>query len=448
MIGLVAVGLVTIFIAETANAAYPSRLRRSVEVIIVGESDDAGKTFLTGVFGLPADEAGYCGHVRGEVYCAANGTEEAKLACEIGSGDSAALVVVLDKDALAPGIPPNNFTEYEVNFDIKEFGQREQLREFLARAYSSDSNLFIIDLPVGKNINKAGWHMITDISGWNEGGTISDDAALRKYVGYWDDGLGKFVTADGFGNNGEEELNRDDVVVEPIWGDDFDDIVGKTVCATVHHDEVKGDNLKGNYLGLVAFKLRSISASGKYAEIEILDADNVCGLPLYNNIEETVEVDNPCKMAEGEVFAPGGVDGAIVEGEGTFDVKEGTITCSGDLCTGTAEVKLDSDEGQALCNYLFPGAGTVFYKFVPITRGPADSTYGDYSFTGRIESTDDPTLNDKVICREGGAEGVGFSRYICVPIENVLDPDGNPTTIPECKECVQWEQEDLNPFIP
>ena len=262
MIGLMAVGLVTIFIAEVAHARG-SRLRRSVEVIVVGESANSGHTFLTGIFGLPADENGSCGHVRGEVYCAQGLDPEDILACDISTGDSAALVVVLDKDALAPAIPPNNFTEYEVNFDIKDFGQREQLREFLERAYSSDSSSFIIDLPVGKNINKAGWHLITDISGWNDGGSISDDAALRKYVGEWD-GLGKFIPADGFGINGEKELNRDDVIVEPLWGDEFDDIVGKTICAAVHHDEVKGDNLKGNYLGLAAFKVRSISDSNMW----------------------------------------------------------------------------------------------------------------------------------------------------------------------------------------
>ena len=448
MIGLMAVGLVTIFIAEVAHARG-SRLRRSVEVIVVGESANSGHTFLTGIFGLPADENGSCGHVRGEVYCAADDSPEAGLACDISTGDSAALVVVLDKDALAPAIPPNNFTEYEVNFDIKDFGQREQLREFLERAYSSDSSSFIIDLPVGKNINKAGWHLITDISGWNEGDTISDDAALRKYVGDWDPLLGKFIPWDGFGINGEQELNRDDVVVESLWGDDFDYIVGKTVCAAVHHDQVKGDNLKGNYLGLAAFKVRSISPSGKYLEIEILDADAVCGLPLYNNILETVAGgDNTCQMYEGEVFAPASVDGSFLKNQGTFPVQKGTITYSDGLYTGTVEVKLKYAEGQALCNYLVPG--THFHKFIPINRGPSDSgsTYENYSFTGRIESADDSALNDKVICREGGAEGEGFSRYICVPVGNVLDPYENPTTIPECKECVDWDQVDDHPFIP
>ncbi|MBW1790460.1 MAG: hypothetical protein JRK53_28275, partial [Deltaproteobacteria bacterium] len=179
MIGLFALSLAAIWVSE-ANA-YSSRRRRSVGVTVIG--GQGGDTFVTGVFGLPADEGGNCGEVRGELYCAENGSDEARQDCNIATGDSAALVVVLDKDAISAGIPPNHFTEEEVNFYIKAFGQREQLRGFATRAFSPDPAVFIIDLPAGKNSKTAGWHLITDLSTWNEGDSLTDDEALRRFVG-------------------------------------------------------------------------------------------------------------------------------------------------------------------------------------------------------------------------------------------------------------------------
>ena len=90
MIGLLALGLVTIFIAEAANA-WSIRLRRSVAVTVVGEEvEDIGSEFTTDIFGLPADDTYGCGEVLGDVYC--SDVENDITVCDYSTGYSAALV--------------------------------------------------------------------------------------------------------------------------------------------------------------------------------------------------------------------------------------------------------------------------------------------------------------------------------------------------------------------
>ena len=90
MIGLVAVGLVSIFIAEAANALVFSR-RRSVGVIAKfgSDTDLTGATFNARIFGLPADADGRCGEIKGTSYCAQDGEDSASLgAHRIGHGEN------------------------------------------------------------------------------------------------------------------------------------------------------------------------------------------------------------------------------------------------------------------------------------------------------------------------------------------------------------------------
>ncbi|MCP4625970.1 MAG: VWA domain-containing protein [bacterium] len=417
MIGLVAVGLVAIFIAETANARTIRR-RRSVEVSHQSYNlGDLGASFVTGVFGLPDD----C-KVKGRLYCAASTEPADHLECAKTTGDSAARVMVIDKDSIKANVPPNYFPPEEVNLDIKDFGQREQLRGFERRALSTDPAVFIITLPTGKSKKKAGFHAITDLSKWNEGGTLSEDAALRRFVGTWDALQGKYIPDDGFGINGKKYIHKVPGI-EPIWGEDFDSLVGETICGVVKHAQVKGNPVHGKYLGLVGLKI--LSRSGSSVEVEVLDADDVCGLPLYIERSTVVESSGSCFVEPvAEVFAPAPSDGIVVPGEGTFEAARGYLTdcSSGVYCKGSIEVFLKDSVGQELCDQYGP-PGSDFHDFIPIDRDPGGSgAYAGNAYFGTLEFPESGGLAyDTEICSQGAAGG---SKYAC---EEFTDPIPIPT---------------------
>jgi len=417
MIGLFALSLAAIWLSE-ANAQNPRR-RRSVGVSVYGVNPgDKNATFVTGVFGLPADGGSDCGEVRGELYCAQSPDLNDILACDKATGDSAARVIAIDKDSITWDVPPNYFTKWELNFDIKDFGQREQLRGFETRARSTDPAVFTINLPTGASKKKAGFYAITDLSRWNKCGTLTDDQALRRFVGSWNAEQGKFIPDKGFGINGEEYLKKVPGI-EPLWGTDLDDLEGETICAAVHFDQIKGDTLHGKYLGLVAFKV--LSRTDQLLKIEVLDADDVCGLPLYIGEATEAMAGGECLVADATVepavvFAPAFSDGDLVVGEGKFPAVQGTLSdCSGGECKGTVEVLLDSYAGQRLCDEKF-GPGRFFVDFIPINRG-GDGVYADYAFTGKVESPGHSGLEDTVICGEGVEGG---SQYTCVPFSGPI----------------------------
>ncbi len=416
MIAMVAIGLISIFLAEAASAVTVRR-RRSVGVTFY--SDNPG-TFVTSVFGFPAGDGYNCGDILGELYCATNDTEAARLACDIATGDSAARVLVLDKDAIRDGVPPNFFTKDEINFYIKDRGQREQLKGFATRASSADPAVFVISLPTGKK-NNAGFHALTDESlvEWKdcgEGCTLSDNDALRRFVGTWDSAAGKFIPDDGFGINGEEFIHKVPGV-EPLFGPDLDELVGETICAAVKHSQVKGNPLKGPYLGLAAFKV--LSRSGSLVKVEVLDADDVCGLPLYIKTplvgEGGAGGEGQCLVSDADVaptaivFAPAFPDGELRAGEGKFPAVPGTLEWDGTQWKQTVEITLDDAVGQALCEEVYSGNPDVtFVDFIPVNRGSGD--YADYAFIGLTESDDNPDVADLKKCKEGEEGG---SRYNC-----------------------------------
>jgi hypothetical protein len=414
-IAFVVVGLVTIFIAEAANARA-IRLRRSVGVTLYSNSPG---TFVTSIFGFPGDDSYQCGEVLGELYCAKDGTEEARLACDIATGDSAARVLVLDKEAIRDGVPPNYFTKDEINFYIKDRGQREQLKGFETRAGSADPAVFVISLPTGKK-NNAGFHALTDesLADWKDcdEGICSDNEALRRFIGEWDSAAGKFIPDDGFGINGEKFIHKVPGV-EPLFGPDLDGLVGGTICAVVKHSQVKGNALKGPYLGLAAFKV--LSRSGSLLEVEVLDADDVCGLPLYIKTPlvgaggaggegQCLVSDAATDVDTAFVFAPAFPDGELRAGEGKFPAVPGTLEWDGTQWKQTVEITLDATVGQALCEEAYPGNPDVtFVDFIPVNRGSGD--FEGYAFIGLTESENEDVADLKK-CKEGVEGG---SRYNC-----------------------------------
>jgi len=439
MIGLVAVGVVAIFIAETANATV-SRRRRSVGVyfeytIETGPSHD-GHYFTTGVYGPPAQEgtdcSTGCGQVWGELYCAPppieGDTTGANItACEAATGGSAALVAVLDPDAL-----PDFFTPDDYNFGVKAFGQRLELSYFVANEGDT------ISLPAGNKKNDAGFFFIAD-----------PEFSLRDFVGTvvgWDADLEKFIPTDGYGINGEQFLQ--DVPLEGKYGDGLGIIDGKLICAVWRHDQVKwqGDSLKGNQYGLAAF-YATYNAVDKTVEARIMDVYDVCGGLLYNDVEAGVaDADQntyECGVVEEVVFAPAPYEeGGITLEEDAFREKVGTITCNDTAypysCRGSAEVELNPTYGQNLCDKHYDDS--TYVDFIPI-----DNECGTYAFTGyaRYYGNCEPGapgcnplsnsfVNDEVICSEdptGQGDGSIFLQYECLGLETFTPPIEFPTCV-------------------
>ncbi|BBO75868.1 hypothetical protein DSCW_32850 [Desulfosarcina widdelii] len=433
MMSILALSMVAIWVSEAT--ARTTIYRRSVGVNATFKSQTnnyTGSKFTARIFGLPADEGGKCGDIWGTLYCGEGDNSEAgKLACDKADGYSAALVVALDKDAIAPNSPylddgvVGYFTFEDVNFNEKDINQRLELKAF--REWAAEDDPVIISLPIGDVSEQAGFHVITDEA-------FNEDSELREYVGDWNNALGKFLPTVS-----EKEISK--INLDPLWGVGLDPLVGKTICATVHHDEIKGDSLKGNYLGLAAFRV--LQRSGSWADVEVLSAYDVCGRLLYNETEPAVTGQGQCHVAEDAIVwapAPYYEGNTLTSDVNTFPEVTGTLNCYNNPtfaqdgfpyeCTGTAEVVLNDTDGQKLCNdrYGFDENGDPnawFADFIPKDRGGND-VYADYAFTFRIEPPtgvpDIPELNEELICGDIVVElpdGITLSEYGCTNI----DPD-------------------------
>jgi len=435
MIGLFALSLAAIWISE-ANAVTRSIRRRSVgfTVQFQSEVDRTGEYFGVGIFGLPAENIGCgCGEVRGNLYCPEDDTPEALLACKAATGDSAALVVALDPDAI-----PASFSKEDFNFFLLDFGQRQELLFFESNFTPGSFNT--ISLPAGTR-KKPGWHVITDTN-----------FSLRDYVGTWDTAEGKFIPAEGYGTNGEENIQN--VSLDSYYDKNISNLEEKTICALWHHDQIKGDTLHGNYYGVAAFKTHHYDESSNTMEVEILNAYDVCGGLLYNDPDAgEAETEYECNVAKDVVFAPAPFtcnDSTILE-KGTFPEAGAEINCHWDenlskyKCIATGEVQLDQSTGEQLCEEKF---GTPYFgTFIPINNG-----CGDYAFTGYVDYLGDcnpnpqgngdntctpiniPELTDTIKCGDFlDNQGDPFAQYGCVSILR--------NQLPDCFGCGQlpWQ---------
>ena len=417
MIGLVAVGVVVIFIAEAANAT-PSRRRRSVGVSFEfpSNTDLTGHYYATGVYGLEAKDceadSTRCGEIRGTLYCAEADNYAAKSACYAESGVDRALVAVLDPNAI-----PDFFTPEDHNFPYKAQGQRLELYYFDQNGPPGDTN-HVIDIPAAKKRNRAGWHFIAD-PGFD----------LESYRGTWDGGLGNFIPADGYGINGEQNLEGVPLVSK--YGADLASIDGKVICAVWHHDQVKwqGDSLKGNYYGLGAF-FASYDEVSNTVTARLMDAKEVCGGQLYNDVNAGVaESDDSyqCQTTEDVVFAPAPyyTSGGITLEVDAFPEVVETITCDpvgdGYNCWGVAEINLDPVTGQDLCEKHFKDdyPDISFVDFFPINNECDEAFYGYVEYYGTCNPENPictPTtlleVTDKVYCSEEFVAGGGSDKFL------------------------------------
>ena len=433
MIGLIALSLAVIWVSEAAATYWVGRRSAVVTVTYESAVDQTGSVtvpFTTGIFGLPPDADGNCGEVRGELYCAQNDSTAAIAACEAATGDSSALVAVLDPDAL-----PNSWPQEYYNFDYKEFGQRLELARFLELGPSMYPNTVkTIKLPAGTK-KAVGWHFIKDVTMWQNGDSLTVSEALKRYTGNrWDSTLGKYIPEDNFGVNGEDYLMN--IPLEFYYGADLSKLEGKTVLAAWRHDQVKwqGDSLKGNYYGLAAFKVLSYIETSNEVEVEVMSVREVNGRILYNNpLSGTTASGSdefPCLESEAVVFAPYPYNSTVFVDAFYANTATAEVTCTGDVtsgyaCQGSVEVVLNRDTGQELCEAKNPDVdGVYFVDLIPINRSPDKN-----AFMGTIESIPgNPDLLE-LKCKEGSVDGgssnVKFSRYDCMPL--ISDEE-----IPDC----------------
>ena len=436
MIGLLALSLTAIWVSE-ASALLAIRKRASTRVTVIG--GQGGDTFVTDLFGLPKGGDGLgCGQIKGDVYCLeANADADA---CDKATGYSTALVLTTDTDFIKPKTKPYRWTDYDLNADIADFGQRKQLRVMEQLSSSEDPDVFTIKLPVGGDINKAGIHALSTalINYWKSvtGATTVSDA-LRSYVGK-PNANGILIPDDGFGTNTDNYLQGlPEGSVIPLYGNELQKLKDHVVCFVSNTANIGGEDLHGKYYGTWAAKVLAVAADNLSLTMEVMDSDEVCRLTLDNDYTATPEPENPTgctKVPDQLVFAPAPCDYVPYNDDAdAYPAQSGTIYCDDVLCKGTAEVELKNTIGQGFCP-----AGTTFKKFIPKDYGVG--TYAGYAFIGTVDSATNPALKDLVICGEtvpGGGQGVEYSRYGCVPLGDVLDP----AVIPDCCGCSSWVQQ-------
>ena len=202
--------------------------------------------------------------------------------------------IVIDDDSIDNGLPPNFFAGPDINDDIADVGLREPLPFFRDNVGST------LVLHTGE-VGDEGWFALTSIpQSWG--------------------GLLNFVEGGpGLGSpdaNGDREALLDKIPdVIPLRATGLKMLEGQKVCAVVYdgdvsinidYDPVDGGftegSLKGANLGTVAFQVISVteltgfsSSSLPQVEIEILDAEEVCGgaLELLTDAPEPISSSEP-----------------------------------------------------------------------------------------------------------------------------------------------------------
>lgn len=212
--------------------------------------------------------------------------------------------LIIDEESIDNGNPPNNFSANDVNDQLATEGFRTQLRYFRDRPGKE------ITLYTGQ-VGDEGWFAVKNIpSSWKSAGP-SDNGALNFYK-----------AAPGLGGNGNEDLLDEVPDIIPLRARGLKMLVNQVVIAVVYDSDISINydpieaSLKGATLGVVAFKVLSISkrTDGSSSDlpvmkIKILNADEVIekGLYLFKNVptiqssSEPFDIDPPANVAEADI---------------------------------------------------------------------------------------------------------------------------------------------------
>jgi hypothetical protein len=185
-------------------------------------------------------------------------------------GQDLPLLIVLDEDALAPGLAPTFFSDDDLNTELATVGLREQLPVFAGNIGQS--------LAVsGGTLSDQGWFAMSGVPpAW----VIEDGEALENLV---DAGPGLGSPDD---NGSRTALLSAVPYVTPLQTAEFQLLMGRRVCGVVFAGDINLDasslaNLDVPNLGLVAFEVTSTVAVADPAwlpdlQVNVLDAEDVC----------------------------------------------------------------------------------------------------------------------------------------------------------------------------
>ncbi|MFP6582948.1 MAG: hypothetical protein VCD00_10400 [Candidatus Hydrogenedentota bacterium] len=183
-------------------------------------------------------------------------------------------LLLIDEDAIDNGLPPNYFSDVDVNDQFAEIGVRDVLKYFAEHVGET------IKLHSG-TVGDEGFFALTQIpSSWDAAGPTSDGARNFRMAG---PGLGSYDS------NGDRESLLDKIPgVTPLRATGLKMLEGQTICAVVYDSDISinydplDGSLKGANLGIVAFEVLQVKrlrghSSGSLPEvtIRILDASNV-----------------------------------------------------------------------------------------------------------------------------------------------------------------------------
>jgi hypothetical protein len=197
---------------------------------------------------------------------------------------SSAVLLVIDESSIDNGNLPNNFSETDVNDQLAIIGLRQHLK------YFKDNVGKTIDLYTGE-VGDEGWFAIKSIpSSWKTAGPSATGA--RNFLS-----PGPGLGASGSGIDQEAYLDNIPEVT-PLRATALSMLTNQTVLAVVYDSGINTNysplrgSLKGENLGLVAFKVLSVakrtdgsSASLPKVSIQILNVSEVSklGLSLFSN---------------------------------------------------------------------------------------------------------------------------------------------------------------------
>ena len=207
-----------------------------------------------------------------------------------------AVFLVIDEDSIDNGNPPNFFSDVAVNDQIAALGLRAPLPAFSGANISE-----VITLHTGE-VGDEGWFAPKTIpANWTTAGPTS--SGLRNFVGVTN------PVGPGLGTGSDPEALLDKILdITPLRATGLKQLEGQIVCAVVYDSDISinygplNGSLKGANLGIVAFKVLSITALTELSssslpkvDIEILDAEEVCAgdLELFTDGPEPTSSSEP-----------------------------------------------------------------------------------------------------------------------------------------------------------
>jgi hypothetical protein len=197
----------------------------------------------------------------------------AALACGVlntpsAAAQSAAIVLLLDQNAIAVNKPPNNFVSADINANIASVGVRDPLPFFMKHQGQN------VVLP-GGSAGHEGWFATGAMpASWN---SAAGNDAPQQFM----------LAAAGIGSP-DATASRTTLLgsvggLAPLGATRLQTLVGQTVCAVVFSTEIpysaSGTSLKGATLGTVAFSIVTVANVGgdvPSVTVRVLDFDETC----------------------------------------------------------------------------------------------------------------------------------------------------------------------------